>query len=112
MVRCKEAELEATYPLWQGNRRSLVEELINLGYRAKITVVNTKLLPSAFLGKELTLELLDEIEATGADACGENGEYHTFVFDGPLFQKAIPFQMSLPQMEQPYTYITIEEKIG
>ena len=45
-----------------------------------------------FLGKTLTHELLKEIEKTGSDVCGENGEYHTFVYDGPIFSKEVLLQ--------------------
>ena len=91
--RTAAADMNAIFPLWQGNRRALVEELIKLGYKAYINVVNTKLLSEDFLGKELTLELLSDIESFGADPCGENGEYHSFVFDGPIFSEKVHFTM-------------------
>ena len=86
---CRQAGLSAVLPLWQQDRRALLEEFITLGFKARIVVVNTAMLPAAFLGRDLSLETVAAVEAAGADACGENGEYHTVVYDGPLFQKPV-----------------------
>ena len=51
--------------------------------------VENKFLGKEFLGKVLTKEVVEEIKKTGADPCGENGEYHTFVFDGPIFKNKV-----------------------
>lgn len=88
-LRCQNTNLKAIFPLWQENRETLVKEFIDLGYKAVIKKVNLKNMSADFLGKTLTYELLKEIEATGSDVCGENGEYHTFVYDGPIFSKEI-----------------------
>ena len=47
------------------------------------------MMPERFTGKLITRELVEEIEASGADACGENGEYHSFVYDGPIFREPV-----------------------
>ncbi len=86
---CKKADIIALLPLWQEERKKLVQEFIDLGFKAKIVVVNTTMMSSSFLGKDLSHALLDEIEKSGADVCGENGEYHTIVYDGPLFSKPL-----------------------
>lgn len=90
--RCETACIDAIFPLWQESRESLVKEFIRLGFKAIITLVNRDFLGEYFLGKELTLDLLEEIESEGADICGENGEYHTFVFDGPIFSYPVNFE--------------------
>ena len=82
----------AVLPLWQQNRRALVEEFLALGFKARIVVVNTTMLPAASLGHDLSPEVMAAIEDEGADACGENGEYHTVVYDGPLFQQPVPIR--------------------
>ncbi len=92
--RCRPLGLKAEFPLWQQNRLAVVKEFINKGFKAIIIVVNTKMLPAEFLGKELTLEVVSEIEKHGADPCGENGEYHTFVYDGPIFKSPVKFSLS------------------
>lgn len=89
---CMKASMEAFLPLWQMDRREIVQEFLDLGFKAKIIVVNTTMLDAGFLGQDLSNSLLDEIEAYGADACGENGEYHTVVYDGPIFQKPVPLR--------------------
>ena len=86
---CAKAAITALLPLWKINRKDIVKEFISLGFKAKIVVVNTELLDMKFLGQDLSLSLIEEIENAGADACGENGEYHTVVYDGPIFKKPI-----------------------
>jgi uncharacterized protein (TIGR00290 family) len=88
-ARCRNSGLKGVYPLWQENRKSLVYELIDSGFKAVITIVDTKQLPERFIGRTLTRELAEEIAAEGADICGENGEYHSFVYDGPIFSEPI-----------------------
>lgn len=86
---CKRASITAVLPLWQKNRKELVKEFLNLGFKARIIVVNTTMLDKKFLGQDLSFSLMEEIEAWGADVCGENGEYHTVVYDGPIFRKPV-----------------------
>ncbi|MGL4998815.1 diphthine--ammonia ligase [Cetobacterium sp.] len=87
--RCQNTNLSALFPLWKENREKLVNEFINLGYKAIIKKVNLNNMSSEFLGKTLSSEILKDIKATGSDVCGENGEYHTFVYNGPIFLKEI-----------------------
>jgi diphthamide synthase (EF-2-diphthine--ammonia ligase) len=58
-----------------------------------IKIVQCDLLDESFLGKDLTIPLIEEIKAAGADVCGENGEYHTFVYNGPIFKFPIPLEI-------------------
>jgi uncharacterized protein (TIGR00290 family) len=83
------AGLEASHPLWQEDRRALVEEIVDTGVRAIVSVVRLTALDPGFLGRRITRELVDELLAAGADVCGENGEYHTVVTDGPLFREPV-----------------------
>lgn len=85
---CKSANLEAILPLWQQNRKELVFQMIDIGIKAIITSCNT-ILGEKYLGKEITKELVEEMEILGVDACGENGEYHTIVIDCPLFSNPV-----------------------
>jgi diphthine-ammonia ligase len=86
---CNETGITAHLPLWLENRRSLVNEFVNAGFKAMIVMINTTLMPAKYLGQTITLELADDLESIGVDACGENGEFHTFVYDGPLFSKSL-----------------------
>lgn len=85
-----EAGMKLFHPLWQEPRKSLLRELVEEGFKAVITVVDTERLDERFLGREFTLELIDELEALGIDACGEEGEFHTVIIDGPIFVEPVP----------------------
>lgn len=89
--RCNAVGMEAHFPLWQENREKLAYEFIDNGFKAMIKVVDLEALPLRFLEKILTQDVVQDVKNCGADPCGENGEYHTFVFDGPIFKKPIPF---------------------
>lgn len=82
---CRELELEPLLPLWGEERKKLAREFINLGYRALIVSVRTDVLDGDWLGRTFDLAALRDLEERGIDPCGEGGEFHTFVFSGPLF---------------------------
>ncbi|WP_207795280.1 adenine nucleotide alpha hydrolase [Deinococcus koreensis] len=86
---CARAGLEPHLPLWLEDRRPLVDDLLRLGFRALIVAVREDALPTDLLGRELDAPLVREIEALGADACGENGEYHTVLVNGPDFRNPL-----------------------
>jgi len=81
---CAAAGLTALLPLWQEPRRALVDELLALGYRARIVCVDARFLGAGFCGREFDASFVADLPL-GVDACGENGEFHSFVFDGPRF---------------------------
>ena len=106
-ARCTTAGLKAVFPLWQEDRKKIVREFIGAGFKAVITIVDTKQLDAKFLGRELTLETAEAISESGADICGENGEYHTFVTDGPLFKKPIQPILGDPFHKDGYAILPI-----
>jgi uncharacterized protein (TIGR00290 family) len=85
---CGEVGLTAHLPLWHEDRRSILDRFWAAGFACRIVAVEAAKLGAEFLGVELTPEVADQLEARGVDACGENGEFHTVVVDGPLF--AVP----------------------
>lgn len=87
--RCRNAGLQCLTPLWQESREKLVYETIDAGFKAVVKCVDLNALDQSFLGETLDRDLVARIAGAGADICGENGEYHTFVYDGPLFKKPI-----------------------
>ena len=90
---CAKAGLEAVLPLWQEDRAAVVREFIEAGFTAIVKAVSKSFnLPASMLGRVMDLELVREITDLGADPCGENGEYHTFVYDGPLFRYPVEFE--------------------
>ncbi|WP_088009182.1 diphthine--ammonia ligase [Indiicoccus explosivorum] len=86
------AGMEAYHPLWQEPRKALLRQLIEEEFQAVITVVDTERMSERFLGRTLTAELMDELEALGIDACGEEGEFHTVIADGPIFVERVPLE--------------------
>lgn len=92
--RCKRVGLNCILPLWQQGRETLVYEMLSVGFKAKIKIVQSSKLEECFLGQDLTIPLIEQIKAIGVDTCGENGEYHTFVYDGPFFTYPIPLEMN------------------
>jgi uncharacterized protein (TIGR00290 family) len=92
-LRCQKIGLIPYFPLWKESRKKLVYEFIDAGFSSIITIVDTRRLSEEFLGKTLSKGLVDSIEKSGADICGENGEYHTFTFNGPLFSERVAFEV-------------------
>ena len=80
------------YPLWKIDTYKLFNEFVTLGFRALIICTNSKYLDESYLGRELDHDFLNDIPAE-VDPCGENGEYHSFVFDGPIFKQPIEFEI-------------------
>lgn len=83
---CSEVGIKAFLPLWEINAEKLIEELLKLKFKAIIVATR---LDEAFLGKVLDKDLIRQISKLGSHPCGENGEYHTFVKEGPTFRKAL-----------------------
>lgn len=86
---CTHAGLTAVLPLWQQNRKALVLQMLEAGIETLIVSCN-ETMGQRFIGKYITPSLVNELEAMGIDACGENGEFHTLVTNCPLF--AAPVQ--------------------
>lgn len=83
--------IAGAYPLWQRNTRDVIDEFLYLGFRAVIVCGEEQKCPKEFVGEELSRELIAELPK-GTDPCGENGEFHSFVFDGPLFNRPLLFE--------------------
>lgn len=86
-----EAEVEAVYPLWMQEKESLeaLKTFVESGYKAKIIRVREDVLDQTWLGRELDAAFLQDIQTKPICPMGESGEYHTFVYDGPLFSRKI-----------------------
>ena len=87
---CEVSGLGCHLPLWQEPRRRLLGEFLAGGSRATIVAVDASRLGAEFLGLELDDDVIVRLEAAGADACGEEGEYHTMVTWAPLFSHPVP----------------------
>ncbi|HSG29909.1 MAG TPA: diphthine--ammonia ligase [Thermodesulfobacteriota bacterium] len=83
-------DMKGIYPIWKKDSRELAERFIDLGFKAVTTCVDSQQLDKSFVGREYNYEFIDDLPDT-ADPCGENGEFHTFVYDGPLLNNKINF---------------------
>lgn len=82
--------LEPLFPVWGIPTTSLAHEMMAAGLRAKLTCVDSKQIDPRLAGREFDAQLLSDLSAS-ADPCGENGEFHSFVYAGPMFREPIPF---------------------
>lgn len=89
-TKLKEVGVEGVYPLWKQDTRTLLEEFLALGFKAITVCVNAKLLGEEFVGRVIDEQFIKDLPEN-VDVCGENGEFHTFVFDGPIFSKRVDF---------------------
>ncbi len=80
------------FPIWKRDTRELVRSFLALGFRAIVVCVDPRHLGAAFAGKMIDEDFLRELPE-GVDPCGENGEFHSFVFDGPIFREPIKFSV-------------------
>jgi diphthine-ammonia ligase len=87
---CKEANITPHLPLWEQNQDKIMRDFIDLGFKSVIVAAKADLFGEEWLGHEVDLDFLSELkQRTGITPCGEAGEYHTFVIDGPLFKEKI-----------------------
>ena len=84
----KQIGMQAVFPIWKRDTRELAREFVRLGFRAIAVCIDPRVLDVSFAGRELDASFFADLPP-GVDPCGENGEFHTFVFDGPIFQKPI-----------------------
>jgi uncharacterized protein (TIGR00290 family) len=82
--------MECIFPLWKRDTRDLALSFIELGFRAVTTCVDSQKLDRQFVGREIDGQFLSELPPT-VDPCGENGEYHSFVYDGPIFKERVAY---------------------
>jgi uncharacterized protein (TIGR00290 family) len=83
------AGLKPLFPLWELPTAALARDMIAGGLRARITCIDKKALDARFAGREFDLDLLADLPSN-TDPCGENGEFHTFAYAGPMFRHPIP----------------------
>lgn len=89
--KLEEVGLKGFFPLWKRDTRELIEEFLGLGFRTLVVSVDGSKLNKSFAGRELTMDFVNDLPE-GVDPCGENGEFHTFVFEGPIFKHPVAFE--------------------
>jgi uncharacterized protein (TIGR00290 family) len=88
----KDSGLRPIFPVWGMPTRALAEEMIACGTRAKLTCIDTGKLTRSFAGREFDDALLSDLPA-GVDPCGERGEFHSFVYAGPMLNSVVPVRL-------------------
>ncbi len=104
---CKKAGLVALLPLWGKSRKELVMQMLSEGITAMIVSCN-KQMGAAYLGKILSAEIVANLENMGIDPCGEGGEFHTLVLNGPLFYQPIKVAVSAKILHDNYWFSQLE----
>lgn len=89
--KAREIGVENVYPLWKRDTNELAKEFVNKGFKAVVVAVDGSKLNKSFVGRELDLDFIAELPDT-VDPCGENGEFHSFVYDGPIFKSEVNFK--------------------
>jgi uncharacterized protein (TIGR00290 family) len=84
--------MRGLFPVWKRDTSAFIRQFLELGFRAVVTCVDSKVLDQSFAGRLIDKSFLSSLHA-GIDPCGENGEFHSFVFDGPIFTAPIKFSL-------------------
>ncbi|GEC73348.1 MJ0570-related uncharacterized domain-containing protein [Flavobacterium flevense] len=85
-------DFEGVFPIWKIPTKELIQEFIALGFKTIVVCVNERYLDKSFTGRIIDQQFIDDLPEN-VDVCGENGEFHTFTFDGPIFKKPIDFEI-------------------
>jgi len=102
---CRELGIEAIEPLWEQDPERVLLEFIDAGFEATIVSAKSELFDDKWIGRKVDREFLSHLKDNNIDLCGENGEYHTFVTDGPMFQKRIKITKSQPITRDGYWFL-------
>ncbi|MDI6859056.1 MAG: diphthine--ammonia ligase [Methanocellales archaeon] len=86
---CGEIDVEPIFPLWGRDPENIIHDFIDAGFDAIIVAVKAEILGEEWLGWKIDKKLIEELRDRKIDPCGEAGEYHTFVIDGPLFKRRV-----------------------
>ncbi|WP_294200640.1 diphthine--ammonia ligase [uncultured Chryseobacterium sp.] len=86
------AGIQGVFPLWKKDTKNLIEEFMDLGFKTIVTCINETYLDKSFAGRVIDKQFIEDLPEN-VDPCGENGEFHTFTFDGPIFKDPIGFEV-------------------
>ncbi|TRZ52011.1 MAG: diphthine--ammonia ligase [Dehalococcoidia bacterium] len=105
---CGKAEIEPIFPLWQCGREDLLLDFIRSGFKAVVVAVKTDMLSSDWLGRKIDESFIADLKKiSSVDLCGEAGEYHTFVYDGPIFKKSVDFSIGEKIPDNKYCFLEV-----
>jgi uncharacterized protein (TIGR00290 family) len=105
---CKEIGIRAYLPLWGKEQRKVLEDFVNLGFEAIVVAINSEILEKKWLGRKIDHKFLKDITRTeNITPCGEAGEYHTLVIDGPIFKKRMKIVETRVVQREPHWLVDI-----
>jgi len=107
---CSSVDIKAYEPLWKKPRRELLDTFFQLGFTATVVTIKQEALDSSFLGRTLNEDVVTEMENAGIDASGEEGEYHTMVTDGPIFNHVVEIKKGEHLSRDGYCFLDISSK--
>jgi uncharacterized protein (TIGR00290 family) len=99
----EDVEVEPRFPIWERDTEELARRFLEEGCRAIVVCVDADALDGSFAGREYDEQFLTDLP-TEVDPCGENGEFHTYVYDGPDFDEAVPFERGCLEIRDGFAY--------
>jgi diphthine-ammonia ligase len=106
---CDESGFNALLPLWEMDGARLMADFIEAGFKAIVVSVKAEFLGKEWLGRQVDSKLIAELNQLSIDICGEAGEFHTFVYDGPMFKKPIKIGRSVSIARDNHYTLDIQE---
>ncbi len=97
---CGEIGIQALEPLWEIPAEDIIKEFLDSGFKAVIVSAKADIMGKEYIGRELDLPLVEEFKKKGICPCGEKGEYHTLVIDGPIFKKRLQIVEAYPALKE------------
>jgi len=104
-----QVEMTAIFPIWRRDTRELAGDFCRIGFRAIVICIDSQKLGREFAGRELDESFFRDLPS-GVDPCGENGEFHTFVYDGPIFSNAIEVERGEVVERDGFYFCDLKEK--
>ncbi|MCG8410573.1 MAG: diphthine--ammonia ligase [Bacteroidales bacterium] len=109
---CADLDIQAIFPIWGDGTRLLLKEFIETGFKALTVAVDIKKLNSNWLGRELDLSFYNDIVSINdVDPCAENGEYHSFVYGGPIFSKPVSFSKGEVYQNDNHIFLQLNREV-
>ncbi|MEW6095113.1 MAG: diphthine--ammonia ligase [bacterium] len=108
---CKDMDIKPILPLWKEEREKLLEEFIEAGFKAIVVATNPQFLGKEWLGRNINNKFINDLKnLNDIDLCGENGEYHTFVYDGPIFKNPVGFTIGEKVLKDKHWFLELKLK--
>ncbi len=106
---CGDLGIEYMEPLWGQSKKQVLTDFIHAGFEAVVVATKSDVMGQEWLGRKIDNSFVRDVEKIGVDPCGESGEYHTFVINGPIFQQRIQILMSEKVLKEGHWFLNIAE---